>query len=74
MTPAIYHKRVAIGASAALHDYRALSSLGEEGLFLVKSLVRGICIGYTYREATGTTRCRKIERPTGTLFGRNTQS
>ncbi len=74
MTPAIYHKRVAIGASAALHDYRALSSLGEEGLFLVKSPVRGICIGFAYREATGTTRCRKIERPTGTLFGRNTQS
>jgi hypothetical protein len=36
MTPAIYHKRVAIGASA--------------------------------------TGWRKIERPTGTLFGRNTQS
>jgi hypothetical protein len=74
MTPAIYHKGVAIGASPRFHDYRAQSGLGEEGLFLVKSPLRVVFIGGSYREAAGNTGCRKIERPTGTLFGRNTQS
>jgi hypothetical protein len=32
------------------HDYRVRSGLREEGLFSVKSPVRGIFTGYTYRE------------------------
>jgi hypothetical protein len=49
MTPAIYHKNVAISAQCGFHDYRVRAEVGEEGLFLVKSPVRGIFTGYIYR-------------------------
>jgi hypothetical protein len=74
MTPAIYHKIVAIGATPRFHDYFASSSLREEGLFLVKSPQRGVFIGGSDRGTAEGAKCRKIVRSTGTLFGRNTQS
>jgi hypothetical protein len=74
MTPAIYHKIVAIRATPRFHDYLVSSSLGEEGLFLVKSPQRGIFIGCIDRGTAEGAGCRKIVRSTGTLFGRNSQS
>jgi hypothetical protein len=74
MTPAIYHKTVALGALPRFHDYHVPSSTGEEGLFLLKNPVRGVFAECSYRETAGSAGCRQIVRSTGTLFGRNTQS
>jgi hypothetical protein len=71
MTPAIYHKIVAIRASMRFHDFLASSSLREAGLFLVKSPQRGVFIGRMDRGTAERDGCRKIVRSTGTLFGRN---
>ena len=74
MTPAIYHKIVAVGAFEWFHDYCVRSTISEGGLLLTNGPVPGIFTGHNYRETALGAGRREIVRSTGTLLGRNTQS